>query len=546
MTFKEFINSSEFLAFNKKMQEKVWEQNNPYTYINKGTEAQELRHIVSLDYTITEADRTHYLLNTIDMVSNKLNINFNYYHKITENSTFKQWKESTATNTLYIIPVLDKDIYNLKSIWQEIPDTFLLENTAWIKNETLSTEIESFWETDTYVFINKNNNTVIVFLKNKALQKLNEFCINLLRLYISATELFLKNYQLTQWNSISILKQLLKADDVNTELKKIYRKLDTKTYIIHRAAEKQWERNIRYTQIKLKQITDTIVNSTAELTQLLQKTEQTNTALEEQKTRKQNLIEQYEDLINTGPVYRKITNGIKLLKTLQQYCKDFFPYMSIEYLIEENTLRIESTNNLTEWNEDNIENCLQNTCIQYEYITREILEEKRALFYELLITQQYQITTYSCVDINLQNNSITRTNKEDFPQNTIDKSNLNAYWKQPHIMQYDCWGAHEYALTEFLENKDYEGMLVQLNYALSNLNLSDRYVIQNIYYQTIKYPQIQLYDSNTETYTAYANIADELMERWQKVRKNYIDDNEDDYYFDDYYFKELEEEEEEE
>ena len=541
MTFKEFINSSEFLAFNKKMQEKVWEQNNPYTYINKGTEAQELRHIVSLDYTITEADRTHYLLNTIDMVSNKLNINFNYYHKITENSTFKQWKESTATNTLYIIPVLDKDIYNLKSIWQEIPDTFLLENTAWIKNETLSTEIESFWETDTYVFINKNNNTVIVFLKNKALQKLNEFCINLLRLYISATELFLKNYQLTQWNSISILKQLLKADDVNTELKKIYRKLDTKTYIIHRAAEKQWERNIRYTQIKLKQITDTIVNSTAELTQLLQKTEQTNTALEEQKTRKQNLIEQYEDLINTGPVYRKITNGIKLLKTLQQYCKDFFPYMSIEYLIEENTLRIESTNNLTEWNEDNIENCLQNTCIQYEYITREILEEKRALFYELLITQQYQITTYSCVDINLQNNSITRTNKEDFPQNTIDKSNLNAYWKQPHIMQYDCWGAHEYALTEFLENKDYEGMLVQLNYALSNLNLSDRYVIQNIYYQTIKYPQIQLYDSNTETYTAYANIADELMERWQKVRKNYIDDNEDDYYF-----KELEEEEEEE
>jgi len=541
MTFKEFINSNEFTTFNKRMQEKVWGQHSPYTCISRGIETQELRQIVSLDYTVTEADRIHYLLNTINMVTNKLAINFNYYHKIIENSTFKQWKKSIAANTLYIIPVLDKDMYNLEPIWQKILDTFLLEDTAWIKNETLSTEIESFWETDTYVFVNKNNNTVMVFLKNKSLHNLNEFCINLLRLYISATELFLKNYQLTQWNNISILKQLLKADDINAELKKIYKKLNTKTYIIHRAAEEQWERNIRYTQIKLKQITDTIVNSTTELTQLLQETEQTNTALEEQKTRKQNLIEQYEDLINTGPVYRKITNSIKLLKTLQQYCKDFFPHMSIDYLIEENTLRIESTNNLTEWNEDNIKDCLQNTCMQYEYITREILEEKRALFYALLITQRYQITTYSCVDIGLQSNSITRTDKKNFPPNTIDRCNSDTYWKQPHIMQYDCWGAHEYALTEFLENKDYEGMLVQLNYALSNLNLSDRYVIQNIYYQTIKYSQIQLYDSNTETYVMYAAIADELMERWQEVRKNYIDDAEDDYYF-----EELEEEEEEE
>lgn len=541
MTFKEFINSNEFTTFNKRMQEKVWGQNNPYTYINRNAEAQELRQIVSLDYTIIEANRIHYLLNTINMVTNKLTINFNYYHKITENSTFKQWKESIAANTLYIIPVLAKDIYNLESIWQEIPDTFLLEDTAWIKNETLSTEIENFWETNTYVFVNKNNNTVMVFLKNKVLQELNEFCINLLRLYISATELFLKNYQLMQWDTISILKQLLKADNVNTELKKIYRKLNTKTYIIHRAAKKDWERNIRYTQIKLKQVTDTIINSTVELTQLLQKIEQTKAALEEQKTRKQNLIEQYEDLINTGPVYRNITSSIKLLKTLQQYCKDFFPHMSIDYLIEKNTLRIESTNNLTEWNEDNIKDCLQNICIQYEYITREILEEKRALFYELLVTQRYQITTYSCVDINLQSNSITRTNKEDFPLNTIDRCNSNTYWKQPHIMQYDCWGAHEYALTEFLENKDYEGMLVQLNYALSNLNLSDRYVIQDVYYQTVKYSQIQLYDSNTKTYVMYANIADKLMKHWQEVRKNYIDDDEDDYYF-----EELKEEEEEE
>lgn len=541
MTFKEFINSNEFTTFNKRMQEKVWGQNKLYTYINRGTEEQELRWIVSLKYTVIEADRTHYLLNTIDMVTAKLNINFNYYHKITENNTFKQWKRNIATNTLYIIPVLDKDIYNLESIWQEIPDTFFLESTAWIKNETLSTEIESFWETDTYVFVNKNNNTVMVFLKNKALQELNEFCINLLGLYISATELFLKNYQLTQWNNISILKQLLKADDVNTELKKIYKKLNTKTYIIHRTAEKEWEHDIRYTQNQLKQITNTIVNSTAELTQLLQKTEQTNTALEEQKTRKQNLIEKYEDLINTGPIYKKITDSIKLIKSLQQYCKDFFPHMSIDYLIEENILRIESINNLTEWNEDNIKDCLQNTCIQYEYITREILEEKRALFYALLITQQYQITTYSCVDIDLQSNSIAQTNKEDFPQDTIDKCNSNAYWKQPHIMQYNCWGAHEYALTEFLENKDYEGMLVQLNYALSNLNLNDRYVIQNMYYQTIKYPQIQLYDSSTETYVMYADIADELIERWQEVRENYIDDD-----ADDYYFEELKEEEEEE
>lgn len=541
MTFKEFINSNEFTTFNRKMQEKVWGHNNPYTCINRGIETQELRQIVSLDYTVTEADRIHYLLNTISMVTNKLTINFSCYHKIIENSTLKQWRKSIANNTLYIIPVLNKDMYNLELIWQEIPDTLFLEDTTWIKNETLSTEIESFWETNTYVFVNKNNNIVMVFLKNRSLHNLNEFCINLLRLYISATELFLKNYQLTQWNNINILKQLLKADDVNAELKKIYKKLNTKTYIIHRAAEEQWERNIRYTQIKLKQITDTIVDSTTELTQLLQKTEQTNTALEEQKTRKQNLIEQYENLINTGPVYRKITNSIKLLKTLQQYCKDFFPHMSVDYLIEQNTLRIESTNNLTEWNEDNIKDCLQNTCMQYEYITREILEEKRALFYELLITQRYQITTYSCIDINLQNNSITRTNKEAFPQSTIDRCNSNTYWKQPHIMQYDCWGAHEYALTEFLENKDYEGMLVQLNYALSNLNLSDRYVIQNIYYQTIKYSQIQLYDSNTETYVMYAAIADELMEHWQKVRKIYIDDDEDDYYF-----EELEEEEEEE
>lgn len=541
MTFKEFINSNEFTTFNRKMQEKVWGYHNPYTCINRGIETLELRQLVSLAYTITEADRIHYLLNTISMVTNKLSINFNYYHKITENNTFKQWEESIAANTLCIIPVLDKDMYNLESIWQKIPDTFLLEDTAWIKNETLSTKIESFWETDTYVFVNKNNSTVMVFLKNKILNNLNEFCINLLRLYISATELFLKNYQLTQWNNINILKQLLKADDINAELKKIYKKLNTKTYIIHRAAEEQWERNIRHTQIRLKQITDSIVNNTTELTQLLQKTEQTNNALEAQKTRKQNLIEQYEDLINTGPVYRKITSSIKLLKTLQQYCKDFFPHMSIDYLIEKNTLRIESTNNLTEWNEDNIKDCLQNICIQYEYITREILEEKRALFYELLITQRYQITTYSCVNINLQSNSITRTDKEHFPPNTIARCNSNTYWKQPHIMQYDCWGAHEYALTEFLENKDYEGMLVQLNYALSNLNLSDRYVIQNIYYQTIKYPQIQLYDSTTETYVNYSAIADKLMEHWQKVRKIYIDDDEDDYYF-----EELEEEEEEE
>lgn len=541
MTFKEFINSNEFTTFNRKMQEKVWGHNNPYTCINRGIETLELRQLVSLDYTVTEADRIHYLLNTINMVTSKLTINFTYYHKIIENNTFKQWRRSIANNTLCIIPVLNKDMYNLEPIWQEIPDIFLLEDTAWIKNETLSTEIESFWKTNTYVFVNKNNNTVMVFLKNKSLHNLNEFCINLLRLYISATELFLKNYQLTQWNNINILKQLLKADDTNAELKKIYKKLNTKTYIMHRAAEEQWERNVRYTQIKLKQITDTIVNSTTELTQLLQKTEQTNTALEEQKTRKQNLIEQYEDLINTGPVYRKITSSIKLLKTLQQYCKDFFPHMSIDYLIEENVLRIESTNNLTEWNEDNIKDCLQNTCIQYEYITREILEEKRALFYELLITQRYQITTYSCVDISLQRNSIARTNKESFPLNTMNRYNSNMYWEQPHIMQYNCWGAHEYALTEFLENKDYEGMLVQLNYALSNLNLSDRYVIQNIYYQTIKYSQIQLYDSNTETYVTYSAIADELMEHWQKVRKNYIDDDEDDYYF-----EELEEEEEEE
>lgn len=541
MTFKEFINSNEFTTFNKRMQEKVWSDNTLYTYIYKCTEMQDLRHIISSDYTITEADRTHYLLNTISMVTNKLNIIFDYYHQITHSNTFEQWKENIKTNTLYIIPILNKSMYDLESIWQKLPDTFLLEDTTWIKNETLSTEIENFWETDTHVFINKNINTVLVFLKNRSLQSLNEFCINLLRLYISATELFLKNYQLTQWNNISILKQLLKADDVNTELKKISKKLNTKTYITHRAAEKEWEFNINHIQNELKHVNKAITNTTVELVQLTQKTEQINTDLEEQKTRKQNLTEQYENLINTGPVYRKITDSIKLLETLQQYCKDFFPHMSIEYLIEENTLRIESTNNLTEWNEDNINNCLQHICIQYAYVDRETLEEKRALFYELLVTQQYQITTYSCVDIDLQNNSVTRTNKESFPLTTIDRYNSNTFWKQPHIMQYDCWGAHEYALTEFLENKDYEGMLVQLNYALSNLNLSDKYVIQNTYYQTIKYPQIQLYDSNTETYVMYADIADELMERWQEVRENYIDDDEDDYYF-----EELEEEEEEE
>ena len=62
-------------------------------------------------------------------------------------------------------------------------------------------------------------------------------------------------------------------------------------------------------------------------------------------------------------------------------------------------------------------------------------------------------------------------------------------------MRFDCWGSHEYAIKEFLDNNDLEGAVTQVNYAMTQINLTDDCVVRALVNYCLDNAESSLYDT---------------------------------------------------
>lgn len=118
---------------------------------------------------------------------------------------------------------------------------------------------------------------------------------------------------------------------------------------------------------------------------------------------------------------------------------------------------------------------------------------KLALLWACFIQKKYEVPVYTECDLNYRKKTIDAYIGEDTAVTRLEPETKNLY--HPHLMRFDCWGSHEYAIKEFLDNNDLEGAVTQVNYAMTQINLTDNCVVRALVTYCLNNAESNLYDT---------------------------------------------------
>ena len=93
-------------------------------------------------------------------------------------------------------------------------------------------------------------------------------------------------------------------------------------------------------------------------------------------------------------------------------------------------------------------------------------------FKRIFVDEEYKIKTMAFVKLDMLNFVPTRDNNGTIPNDRIPS---------PHIVHYNCWGAHSKLIAERVKNRDLIGVIEQIVEACSGLNVYDSPVFSKFF-----------------------------------------------------------------
>lgn len=93
-------------------------------------------------------------------------------------------------------------------------------------------------------------------------------------------------------------------------------------------------------------------------------------------------------------------------------------------------------------------------------------------FKRIFVDEEYKIKTMALVKLDMINLVPARDNNRAIPDDRIPS---------PHIVHYNCWGAHSRLIAERVKNKDLMGVIEQIIEACSGLNVYDSPVVSKFF-----------------------------------------------------------------
>lgn len=93
-------------------------------------------------------------------------------------------------------------------------------------------------------------------------------------------------------------------------------------------------------------------------------------------------------------------------------------------------------------------------------------------FKHIFVDEEYKIKTMAFVKLDMLNLVPTRDNNGTIPDDRIPS---------PHIVHYNCWGAHSRFIAERVKNRDLIGVIEQIVEACSGLNVYDSPVVSKFF-----------------------------------------------------------------
>ena len=93
-------------------------------------------------------------------------------------------------------------------------------------------------------------------------------------------------------------------------------------------------------------------------------------------------------------------------------------------------------------------------------------------FKRIFIDEEYKIKTMAFVKLDMLNLVPTKDNNGTIPDDRIPS---------PHIVHYNCWGAHSKLIAERVKNRDLIGVIEQIIEACSGLNVYDSPVVSKFF-----------------------------------------------------------------
>lgn len=93
-------------------------------------------------------------------------------------------------------------------------------------------------------------------------------------------------------------------------------------------------------------------------------------------------------------------------------------------------------------------------------------------FKHIFVDEEYKIKTMAFVKLDMLNLVPARDNNGTIPDDRIPS---------PHIVHYNCWGAHSRLIAERVKNKDLMGVIEQIIEACSGLNVYDSPVVSKFF-----------------------------------------------------------------
>ena len=93
-------------------------------------------------------------------------------------------------------------------------------------------------------------------------------------------------------------------------------------------------------------------------------------------------------------------------------------------------------------------------------------------FKRIFVDEEYKIKTMAFVKLDMSNLVPARDNNGTIPDDRIPS---------PHIVHYNCWGAHSRLVAERVKNRDLIGVIEQIIEACSGLNVYDSPVVSKFF-----------------------------------------------------------------
>ena len=93
-------------------------------------------------------------------------------------------------------------------------------------------------------------------------------------------------------------------------------------------------------------------------------------------------------------------------------------------------------------------------------------------FKRIFIDEEYKIKTIAFVRLDMLTFVPTRDNTKNIPDDRVPS---------PHIVHYNCWGAHSKLIAERVKNRDLIGVIEQIIEACSGLNVYDAPVVSKFF-----------------------------------------------------------------